>query len=171
MSEIARKAWTDHDRHLLGRIWEGWQSIQLAALMLDRSPSSIQTQASRMGLPARLAETNENHRRPWSDEDDQTLHRVARSLRRADGKLPIIEVSRQVGRSIDTVVERLLRIETDRQALYRRLYLPELPEPPKVKDTRSQSRLRPCLTCGKKFQSWGAGNRICKKCKESSPGW
>tara|TARA_R100001086_G_scaffold101173_1_gene50707 strand:- start:453 stop:647 length:195 start_codon:yes stop_codon:yes gene_type:complete len=28
--------------------------------------------------------------------------------------------------------------------------------------------LRKCLPCGKMFDSWGPGNRICKECKTSS---
>jgi len=27
---------------------------------------------------------------------------------------------------------------------------------------------RKCLPCGKMFDSWGSGNRICKECKTSS---
>ena len=27
---------------------------------------------------------------------------------------------------------------------------------------------RKCLPCGKMFDSWGVGNRICKECKTSS---
>jgi len=36
------------------------------------------------------------------------------------------------------------------------------------KQTSPEERLRRCLTCGAKFMSAWAGNRVCKKCQSSA---
>lgn len=37
-------------------------------------------------------------------------------------------------------------------------------------EARPQPKMRACLMCGESFESTGAGNRICQKCK-SSQAW
>ena len=37
----------------------------------------------------------------------------------------------------------------------------------KPKQDNSKSALRKCLSCGDKFDSFGPGNRICPKCKDT----
>src|SRR3546814_4793786 len=74
---------------------------------LFRSPSSIQTQASRLGLPRR-SEESDRHRRRWTRRDREDLDDIVRTMTLPSGKIPIEQVAERVGRSVDAVASRLL---------------------------------------------------------------
>src|SRR3546814_17295719 len=65
-----RRPWSDEGKRQLIEYWDSVRSTVLISLMLDRSPSSIQTQASRLGLPRR-SEASDRHRRRWTRRDGE----------------------------------------------------------------------------------------------------
>ena len=42
--------------------------------------------------------------------------------------------------------------------------------PAQVKEANIVYRARECLRCERAFESWGAGNRLCPKCREKNLG-
>src|SRR3546814_12462854 len=91
--------------------------------MLDRSPSSIQTQASRLGLPRR-SEESDRHRRRWTRRDREDLDDIVRTMTLPSGKIPIEQVAERVGRSVDAVASRLLADLANPADLLDRILLP-----------------------------------------------
>mgnify|MGYP006283055457 CR=1 FL=1 len=182
MAEQNRRSWTSQDNQALIDCWERVGSVVLIAMMLDRSPSSVQTQASRLGLPRRR-EGRTKHRRPWTDEDSAALDAAIAEFSDSDGSFPIKAVADKLGRSIDAVVARLAAEYDDPQRLFERIIMPPkppadaeaglprraAPAPRSVGDPRKQPKKRPCLNCQETFWSSGAHNRVCPKCKRREP--
>lgn len=182
MADLKRRPWTDADNRSLIGLWPRIGSIVLIALELDRSSSSVQTQASRLGLPRRL-EGNDRHRRRWTDSDVLSLESSVAKRTRKDGKLPIHEISEDVGRSIDAVVAKLAESMGGESKIFDRIVVTKhhaaaapIKKPAGVEpgiDPRKVGRMRPCMTCSRTFWSEGAFNRRCISCKaqESDTNW
>lgn len=188
-AQFTRRPWTDDCKRQLIEYWDSVRSIVLISIMLDRTPSSIQTQASRLGLPRRTEESD-RHRRRWTRRDEEDLDTIVSKLTLPSGKIPIEEVARQAGRSIDAVASRLLAKVDKPATLLDRILLPTPPKtgcksgrsartlpgavsmPRKAPRSRKAGQTRACLSCRKPFWSEGAHNRICSSCKrEQSGGW
>lgn len=92
-----RRPWTEADNRRLMGYWDIVGSVALIAIILQRSPSSVQTQASRLGLPPR-AEEKDRHRRRWADGDDEALDQ-ARRPHWFRWQIPTVDVARVIQRS------------------------------------------------------------------------
>jgi|GEM_PF-5066293 hypothetical protein len=179
MADLRRRPWTDADNRALIDLWPRVGSIVLIALELERSSSSVQTQASRLGLPRRT-EANDRHRRKWTAADVAALEESVARHRTPEGRIPICEVAEDVGRSIDAVAARLAETLGGEEELFSVILVTRRPTaaakhaPNEERiDPRKVGRMRPCMTCRKMFWSEGAHNRRCMACKsnESDSAW
>jgi hypothetical protein len=181
MPQGKRRPWTDEDTDKLIHLWGAVGSVALIAIMMQRSPSSVQTQASRKNLPPR-AEEKDRHRRRWLPEDDAHLDELLVTTRREDGKIPILQVGAGMHRSVDAVVARLIARHGEDSDIMALLYAPEPPPPepgsgplqplrPAARaaaaaaDPKKAGRIQPCLKCRKSFWSEGRHNWVCINCK------
>jgi hypothetical protein len=168
MIEEKRRPWDHDDNRALIAYWQAVGSINLIAVMLDRTPSSVQTQASRLGLPRRL-EQRDNHRRRWSQDDDYQLEAALVDHRSVDGRIIVTKVAESVGRSVDAIVTKLAKKYGGMDAL-KDLFVVPLASPgagdgvPKAMP--GKEGMRKCLSCTNPFWSEGAHNRICGKCRK-----
>lgn len=190
MNKAKRKSWTEEETKLLIENWDSIGSLTLFSLLLKRSASSIQTQASRIGLPRRN-EKLQKHRRRWHSDDEALLNKVLDEETDDSGKIRIDRVANKIDRTIDAVIAKLIDEYYDEDELLNKIYIPDtafqkllhkkpIQEEPieinprtgqkKIGDNRNTSKMRTCLTCRKPFWSDGAHNRICDKCKKSHDG-
>lgn len=174
MADLTRRPWTDADDRRLIDLWPRIGSIVLIALDLERSSSSVQTRASRLGLPRRT-EGNERHRRKWTREDVERLESSVAKWTGDDDSVPICEIADEVGRSIDAVAARLSEALGGEDVLFSRIkvtkrLLKPAPKPKQEADPRKVGRRRPCMCCQRVFWSEGAHNRLCASCKRDEGG-
>jgi len=178
MADLRRRPWTDADNRALIDLWPRVGSIVLIALELQRSTSSVQTQASRLGLPRRT-DGNDRHRRKWTPEDIEALDRSISVRTRSDGKIPICEIADDVARSIDAVAARLIESLDGEDEFFNRIVvtrnIPALKNTAQKTgtDSRKAGKMRPCMCCSKPFWSEGSFNRLCQSCKsgETESNW
>lgn len=176
MADLRRRPWTDADNRALIDLWPRVGSIVLIALDLERSSSSVQTQASRLGLPRRT-EGNERHRRKWTVEDIAKLESSVVKRTGFDGSIPICEIAEDIGRSIDAVSSKLAETMGGEEILFSSIKvtqrkfqaLPAATSKPDI-DPRKVGKKRPCMSCTKIFWSEGAHNRLCAACKKDEGG-
>lgn len=184
MSEFRRRKWQDSDTRALIDMWPRVGSIVLIALELKRSTSSVQTQASRTGLPRRM-ENNERHRRKWTEDDVAGLRDALKENTSADGEVLICEIAEQVKRSIDAVAAKLAENDFfgDEEKLFEKIKVTKTSiasatttaaaastiscDEVKSSDRRQQAMDRKCMKCKKSFWSEWAGNRRCNACKKT----
>ena len=177
LPDLARRAWSEDDKHLLIKYWDSLGSITLIALILNRPEGSVQTEASRLNLPRRL-EDKGRHRKKWTESEVDDLNSAVNMFRTPDGRIRIIDVANVTGRSIDAVASRLAKDYGSREELRSAIYVPDNVEEiiksavrqtqnlrPVVTDSRKLTKMRNCLTCSNPFWSEGAHNRICNRCK------
>lgn len=185
-----RKSWSNDETKLLIESWDSVGSITLLSLILKRSPSSIQTQASRIGLPRRN-EQLQRHRRRWQEEEEVLLNRVLEEETDSNGKIRIDKIASKLDRTVDAVIAKLADDFYDAETLLKKIYIPDskiekllrkdnapvedikidpLTGKKQIEDTRRSSKMRKCLTCTKPFWSEGAHNRVCDKCKKIHEG-
>lgn len=176
MAELIRRPWSDADDRSLIDLWPRVGSIVLIALALQRSSSSVQTRASRLGLPRRL-EGNDRHRRKWTPEDNRDLDKSFEKRVRKDGLIPICEIADDIGRSIDAVAAKLSEMLDGEEELFAKILVDKATYQPsskshekKIIDTRKVEKQRPCLKCRRNFWSKGAHNRLCMSCKAADTG-
>ena len=182
-----RKSWSNQETQLLIESWDSVGSITLLSLILKRSPSSIQTQASRIGLPRRN-EQLQRHRRRWQSEEEVLLQKILKDETDSKGKIRIDNIASKLNRTVDAIIAKLADDFYDAETLIEKIYIPNsklekllkkedkpkklLEIDPKtgkraIEDTRQSSKMRKCLTCTKPFWSSGAHNRVCDKCKKA----
>lgn len=185
-----RKSWSNDETRLLIESWDTVGSITLLSLILKRSPSSIQTQASRIGLPRRN-EQLQRHRRRWKPEEEILLKNILIEETDKNGKIRIDNIASKLDRTVDAVIAKLADDFYDNETLLNKIYIPnsklerllrkentpikKAEVDPKtghklIEDTRRTSKMRKCLTCTKPFWSDGAHNRVCDKCKKIHEG-
>lgn len=183
MPQGKRRPWRDGDNTTLIDLWDTVGSVALIAIMMHRTPSSVQTQASRLGLPPR-AEQRDRHRRRWQPEDDLQLDRLLEDLRLPEG-IPIEAVAKRTGRSVDAVLARIISRHGEDADILSQLVAPPLPKisgPSKAetngkadprkktiedKAQHKQGKVKKCLKCRKSFFSAGSHNWVCIPCKRS----
>ncbi|PHY93065.1 hypothetical protein CSR02_13570 [Acetobacter pomorum] len=190
-----RKDWSSEDNVALIVLWHKFSSVALIALALDRSRSSVQTQASRKKLPQIKGDMS-RHRQKWTSDEDDCLVKNIERLKRKDGLVPALELSKEMGRSIDAIMARLESMH--RNDLIKILWVPSLKdllgneadnveaflnehgnsyvEEKKIETKmvtaagevirRKWPKNLDCLRCKQKFLSYGPGNRICPKCQK-----
>ena len=172
-----RRPWRDEDNTALIALWDAIGSVSLIAIMLKRSRSSVQTQASRLGLPPR-AEESDRHRRRWAEGDDAKLDALMAELTGPGGAIPIQQLAERMGRSVDAVVARIEIRHVEESDVMERLAAPPMPvaAPPCPKPAgaavadkaeQPQGKMKRCLRCRKNFWSAGNHNWICISCKRS----
>lgn len=180
MPQGKRSPWSDADDTALIALWDKVASVALIAIMLKRSRSSVQTRASRLGLPPRI-EDSDRHRRRWVDGDDEKLEEFLEELTEPNGGIPIVELSDRMGRSVDAVVSRLEALMGEDSDVMSRLVAPPTPELPspgerpvlerslsaEPKASRNSGKTKKCLKCRRNFWSSGNFNWVCITCKRS----
>ncbi|MGU3404474.1 hypothetical protein [Methylobacterium fujisawaense] len=180
-SQTERRTWTAENREILVRWWMWEPSVVVIALLLGRSTSAVQTMASRIGLPKRDIEP-ETHRRRWTDQEIAEYDLEKERLRRADGRTPLVDLSKALRKSLDTVAIQFLQDVGTAENFLRSAWLPE---PPPLDERRQERRLdcaapvdkrklpamRKCLSCERGFWSEGAHIRRCPNCKAEDEGW
>lgn len=177
MSDSRRRLWDVQDTNALIEMWDLTSSIVLIALELNRTTSSVQTQASRRGLPRRN-EANERHRRKWTPEDLRLLETTLDKHTNDKGEIFICEIAEDMKRSIDAVSAKLVEIIGPEEEIFPKLKVTARigGNAPKQPPKKSAKRLnlpdtRDCITCRRPFWSEGWHNRICGPCtKEQSGG-
>lgn len=167
---LVRRLWSEAENLLLMHLWDVVKSQTLIAIMMRRSISSIQTQGSRLGLPPRSV-ARHKRRPPWSVEDDRNLDEAMRRLTNQDGKVPIVELSEAVRRSVEDIVARL---EQRYGATSSQIDALVAPPPPTIPPVRPKTKSRfpgtiICLRsdCRRTFYSPGPWKRICNTCRRS----
>jgi hypothetical protein len=162
-----RRPWEAKDNEVLMALWDTIGSVFIIAKIMNRSASSIQTQASRLGLPPRGADLDKA-RRKWMEEDDELLERLEFEKVTDEGLLDIMAISKEMGRSPDQVIARLESLRPDEDWLSKILipsssqFLCEEVNDAAKKNTGQRSK---CLKCRKPFRSEGKHNWVCVRCK------
>jgi len=176
MSDSRRRLWDVQDSNALIDMWPRVSSIVLIALELNRTTSSVQTQASRRGLPRRN-EANERHRRKWTPEDLRLLEQTLDKHTNADGEIYICEIAEEMKRSIDAVSAKLVEILGPEEEIFPKYKVTAQiggdavkPNPLKPSKRKNEPGTRNCMTCRRPFWSEGWGNRICQPCKKEEAG-
>ncbi len=186
-SSVTRKTWSEEETELLIRLWDDVASIVVLSILLERSTSSVQTQASRIGLPRRQ-EHLKRHRRRWSRSEEKLFEDSLMAASYPDGRVDIYEIAKDLNRSVDAIAAKLQeRYDTEADLLA----ILEIPDEVRDKydsagkggssagayklrgeipDNRYQEKMRKCLVCSSPFWSEGAHNRICDKCKRAHGG-
>lgn len=171
MNPGQRRPWLDTENARLIELWFAVGSVTLIALMMDRTPSSVQTRASRLNLPAR-SEGKDRHRRRWDEAGDAELDAALAAFERADGMIPIVDVAARAGRSVDAVVERLLaRMGKDSGILGRLVVPPRREVSIPVREGGAKAGTKRCLKCRGSFWSQGNHNWVCDDCKRPGSDW
>ena len=171
-TQSKRRPWSGEDNKVLMGLWDTIGSVILIALMMDRSASSIQTQASRLGLPAR-AEEKDKHRRRWSDDDDGVLEVLTQEHTSADGQIDVKSIALGMGRSIDAVITRLEALQGENSGILDRILIPphevfaEDAPPLQFRTAKPGEKEKKCMRCRKMFWSEGSFNWVCVPCKRS----
>ena len=176
MPQGKRRPWRDADNTALIALWDEVGSVALIAIMLRRSRSSVQTQASRLTLPPR-SEDSQLHRRRWLEGDDERLEATLAELEGPDGGIPIQELANRMGRSVDAVVARIEARHGEDSEVMARLVAPPTPTlpAPGTKPTltkvgmsnkdKNANKVKSCLKCRRAFVSSGNHNWVCANCK------
>lgn len=203
MTSIASKPvrqvtpWSEQDLRFLADHWQSAASVLVLSYFINRSAVSVQTQASRRGMPAR-SDIVDIKREDWSAGDDEQLAEIVERYRLGDGRIPIVDVADAIDRTIDAVARRLNLFKLKPEKLRDIIYIPEdlihenlqkrseksdqnpwdLDEDDDPEDfvdfdyedlmPKQKPAMRACLCCRKSFYSEGVGNRICPPCKKSS---
>lgn len=172
--ETTRRPWTESDKRNLIRFWDSIGSIFLISMLMERPEGAIQTEASRLNLPRR-SEDKGRHRKKWTPDENTRLDDAVEGCRDDDGRIRIIDVADSVGRSVDAVASKLVEQYDSSQAFREAIVIPvaaliakseaaaAMPKP--AVDRRNMAMIRRCLCCERPFNSSGAGNRICKRCR------
>lgn len=173
---ISRISWGEEDTKKLISLWGRTGSVYIIAILLNRSMSSIQTQASRLNLPQRQEEPGHQRRR-WTQEEDDYLIEITNQK---TGHIDVPEIAKKLKRGVDATFSRLEKFAQDAAALRRRIYVPSvintisidayLPnrgnlDTSGVVPKNNDEKMRNCLDCGKPFWSEGKHNKICSNCK------
>lgn len=172
-----RRTWYEADNQKLIELWYSVGSVALISIMMQRSQSSIQTQASRLNLPARI-EQCDKHRRKWTDEDDSRLNALTKTHILPNGNVCIQSISKSIERSVDAVIARLAFLHGEDSAIIQGLIstptdtIKQKPSTEKTnQEAASGGKIKKCLKCRKSFHSEGKHNWICPTCKKNSGEW
>lgn len=131
---------------------------QLMDLLPGRSHTAISKRCTRMGIAwlKRAAPIDTSIRTDqWTPEETQILWD-------ANGTLSIYELSRVLPRRTQAAIRHqvaVLNIPFKKTFVRHPSYKQKAPTPSPYKVLTDTRR---CLTCGAKFESWGAGNRLCQ---------
>jgi len=181
---VSRISWGDEDSQKLISLWGKIKSVYIIAIILNRSLSSVQTQASRLGLPPRH-DSSFRHRRRWTEENDAFLVEEVRKSEKTGG-LDIQAIADELDRSVDAVFFRIESLLPNASDIRKRIYVPSVLHSISLESyvgagtpTRQHSpsldglikktdkSVRRCLRCERRFWSEGSHNRICSRCKRS----
>ncbi len=149
---------------LLISLWSQVGSLFVISYYLERSILSIQSQASRLSLPRRS--TTVNSRILFKDEELVVLDgSISRHTNRS-GKVRVDLVAAELGRSIDSVCQYILRESTE--DIFKLITLPEDFLSGVTTPSTQEKRYRSCLCCETRFVSEGKHNRMCTVCRSQS---
>lgn len=183
---LSRLPWQDDENKKLILLWERINSVYMVAIIMKRSMSSVQTQASRLGLPPRR-DISTHSRRRWTEEEDVALVDAVNKSE-TSGEFDIQAVADKLDRSVDAVFSRIESLVPNAGDIRERIYIssvlgdislesyvglnaPPSPSPKRGKISEligeSRGKVRKCLQCEKDFWSEGAHNRVCTRCKRS----
>lgn len=156
------KDWTIQEAELLIRLWTKVESIIIISIIMNRTPSSIQTRALRLELPPR--NLNEYYRRRWTKKEDDELKKII-----SQGSVDCFSLSKKKERTIDALLSRALKIGFTINDLSKKIIIPDYI---KIYNEgaiigKGQSKERKCAKCLKPFWSDNFGHRICLSCKST----
>lgn len=157
------KDWTVNDTEMLIRLWVNIESIMLISIIMNRTPSSIQTRALRIQLPQR--KLDDSYRRKWEKKEDDYFKKIFNNE-----NIDIFELSYKTKRTIDSILRRAIsKYNISIQDIAKRIQLPDYQEiynkGRAIGDGESKERI--CARCLKPFWSENFGNRICLPCKST----
>ena len=182
MTQVQRKPWSSDETERLIHTWDEIGSIVVISILLGRSQSSVQTQASRIALPRR-SEHLQRHRRRWSRSEERQLEVSLQDNTTGSGRIDIYSIATDLNRSVDAIAAKLQERFGSEAELAEKIDIPDevrdimdraleqkadtkpYAERGTIKDNRYNERMRKCLTCQSPFWSEGAHNRICDRCK------
>ena len=162
--------WVEADRVRLIRLWSIVPSIALIAIQMNRSIASVQSQASRLGLPRRNNKIGKSYNR-WTESEYDKLLKCLVKHTDSHNKVHIVPLADELNRSIDTIISKLIEEFDSEEEVLRACHVSinenQSPEhKSKFFDDRKLAKPRKCMTCQLQFWSEGAHNRICARCKE-----
>ena len=162
MEQNLPKDWTIDEARKLIRLWVATESIILVSMLMDRTPSSIQTRALRLQLPSR--ELDEYYRRRWTPEEDIKLLETFKQ-----GGVDIFVLSKNMQRTVDALISRANKKHgINLTEIKASLVLPDIEEMTKNKAIGEKgARERDCPRCLKPYWSSWIGHRVCLVCKGS----
>lgn len=100
--------WDAQAREQFHALWNLGAPLPVIAIIMERSPASIQTKASRESLPEREVPAYAvNHRRKWSDDQNAELEALIQARSGGPGYWEIDGFARRAGRTIDAVAGRI----------------------------------------------------------------
>lgn len=153
-----RFTWTDESNRRLDSLWHAGAPINVIALLLDKTPSLVQTRASRAGLPVRpIPEFAKRHRARWTDEDVAALGALAVINERGPNFRETEAFARRVERTIDAIVARLFEG-------YGQQRLGRLVDDYRSGNTLSSSLVERLKAAGLKLDADG-NNKTCNRCR------
>ena len=172
MSRKSYRPWTKLEKTRLIRLWQLVPSIALIAIELNRSMSSIHSQAVQMGLPRRYNKFGKSYTR-WTISEFIKFGQSLVNHIDADNKIHIAKFADEVNRSVDAVIAKIIEIVGDEESVLSHCYAPldmYFVDQLKVKFSKDQenAKTRKCLTCLKPFWSTGEYNRICLSCTKAN---
>ena len=170
MYKPTNRPWSEQDREELMQLWALIPSIALIAIKLNRSIASVQSFASRLGLPRRNNKIGQSYTR-WTVSQDEKLQQSVAMHTDTENKIDIVKVADELNRSIDTVIGKLIEIKGNEVEVLSTCFaqldlLVAKKQSAKFYDDRKSAKPRRCMTCRRLFWSEGAHNRICPECKE-----
>lgn len=165
-----RRPWKELDDTRLLDLWDTVGSVFVIARLLQRTRSSVQTRASRLGLPPR-SENSDMHRKRWNKEEDALLDHHIQNLLASYNEIPIQDISDKMGRSIDALASRIEEKYGENSSIIASIIAPPPPELKAKKKAENEKpqkgKVKTCLKCRKSFWSEGNHNWICGSCKRS----
>lgn len=147
--------WDRETNARLIELWERGLSIDGISEKIDRTPSAVQSRASKLRLRrqpgdrSRFAPVTADGKVYWTTSDDDQLRALMAS------GLEVLDIARRLGRTESSVHTRWKRMSQARS--------PRVP----VSDA---AKTRNCMCCKTPFKSAWKGNRLCAPCGSYATG-
>ncbi len=163
-----RQSWSSEDNELLIMLWNAIGCVPILSMIMERSVSSIQTQASRLNLPSR-DDGGELRRRKFSKEEiDDLKESMGYVSDGFDGKIPILALAKELGIGVGAAFRRMEMFWGDEKEVLDRIIIPDMEEIKKIGKNSKNGKQCDCLSCRKPFWSAGSHNRVCDNCKRNA---
>lgn len=175
--EQGKRPWLGKEQKILISLWRTRLPTRMIAWLLRRSPMAIAVKATKLGLPPRRLDDEDQRRTSahWTSYEIATLvERHHESLARLDPSTPaslidIATLAEDLSRTPNSVLDKL--IEMYGEDILPRIRIDTLlalaQETAELKIENPQSlKERSCLKCGAPFLSHGPHHRLCQNCRQ-----